>query len=1051
MKPASIYACLALLTLLLTACFKSIEIRPLVSTETEADTTLSSRQNDRLVFRFFDEDFISGGYAYWYPDASKVFIPEESGKNGEVALKFQLEANDYSGGSVCLWNLLYDISPYYAGGALQFWIKGKQGGEIAWVALVDEENSDGKKTVVRLPLSDYGGITNKWTSISIPLSDFGARGVYWDPKKKVEIANRFDWEKVTEFRIEIKKADNKSFDVWVDDIFVVRDVYEERRETDEEYWDEREETLPAPPLADKPNVNETHTIFDNRLAAGGFCYVYGGKTAFKLQPTTSPDNPAVLATYLDNANYSGVTISLGAGKTIDLSKERTTHAGIAFWAKGAPNVKKVYLGLLDDDSDGKKVQTKVALGDFGELDTSWRYFMVPLKKFMAQGSYWDETKNAEIGSDVAWNAVNEVRFSINRYENRVDKGDPVELYIDQLAVIDDIPGYVDPDEFWASFSSDAPDIVLHDFESESDRKWEKAQGPKSRVEFAFEQPEDSDTYGANVLAISYKLGDWCDIYYDYPTHEAGQSRRDWSQHWGLRFSFFTTKAYQPVTVQISDAGNEIFVANVGGQRGWSELLVPFKSFNKFPYYQPPDARQNGVFDLDNVRRIDFKPAGEGTNAAYKIDNIALTNTRQIERSKAPEQVAVTIAADTDQVITPRINDGIFGINAALWDGDLLKPKTADYVKDVNHGVLRYPGGLRADEDHWQEVLARKDWMVDTDEFIEFCRTTGNEAMITVNFGRGTPEQAAAWVKHCNVDNDYNVRYWEVGNELYGDWHPSHCSAEEYGSRAAEFIKAMKAVDPTILVTVVWVLEGAWNKTVFEHTADIADGVNVHHYPQHAGEENDFALLAAPQSLNDIIPTVRSQVKEYGLADKTYEIWLTEWNSVDFKPGVQTLSIVNGLFLADYLGTLAKHNIEQASYWDIHNDITPQGGDYGYLSRTGAPDGDNVPRLSYWAFKLAATSLRGKLMQVRSSNENVTAYLTQSQGDHISLMLVNKMPYTKAIVSLENTGLNGKVTIRQLSDGHAGDGYSTELRNLQKGTSITLPAWSLTSISRTREN
>jgi hypothetical protein len=127
----------------------------------------------RIVARFFDEDFVSGGYQYSYPDASRVFIPEESGHDSEVALQFDLIADDYSGGSVCLYNLLYDLTPYYSRGALQFWIKGAQGGEIASVALVDDENRDGMKTVVRAPMSDYGGITNEWRLVSIPLAKFG--------------------------------------------------------------------------------------------------------------------------------------------------------------------------------------------------------------------------------------------------------------------------------------------------------------------------------------------------------------------------------------------------------------------------------------------------------------------------------------------------------------------------------------------------------------------------------------------------------------------------------------------------------------------------------------------------------------------------------------------------------------------------------------------------------------------------------------------------------------------------------------------------------------
>ncbi|MBD3391813.1 MAG: carbohydrate-binding protein [Chitinivibrionales bacterium] len=1031
------------LSCLLAGC--GIQIKPLPSMLEKKGAATKSSLPEKLVYRFFDEDFVSGGYAYWYPDESNVFIPEESGKNGEVALQFDLVADDYSGGSVCLYNLLYDLTPYYSKGALEFWVKGARGGEIAWVALVDEENTDGKKTVVRLPLNNYGGITAGWTQVSVPLADFGKRGVFWDPKKRVELPEQFDWDKVAEFRVEIKKGDNTAFKIWVDDIFVLRDVHEAAPEGDREYWDQREETLEPPPLAEAPEVTRLHSLFVDDLPAGGFVYVYGGKTAYKVQPTASDSNAGVFAMYQDNEDYSGVTLALGAGRSIDLSTLRDTHAGIAFWAKAAPGVSKVYVGLLDDETDGKKVQTKVPLGDYGRIDTSWQYFMIPVKAFGATGKWWNEDKKAEVLGDIEWNAINELRFSVNRYENKIDEGEPAAVYVDDIAVIEDIPGYVDPDEYWAGFASDAPDVVLHDFETEKDRAWETASGEKSEISFEIVTPRDADKYGAASLAVTYKLGDWCDVMYEYPSHNAPAKQRDWSKHWALRFSFRTDKAYQAITVQINDSGDEIFVSNVGGQKGWSEILLPFKKFNKFAYYQPPGAEENGVLDLQNVRKIDFKPAGEGTAGTYTIDNVKLTNTREIEKPKVAENVAVTVTGSFDETITQAINDGIFGINAALWDGDLLKPATASYVKACNHAVLRYPGGLRADEDHWKEVLDRKDWMVDTDEFLGFCRKTGTEAMITVNFGRGTPEEAAAWVKHVNKKRKAGVRYWEVGNELYGDWHPNHCSAEEYGARAADFIKAMKAVDSTILVTVVWVLEGEWNRVVFEHTKDLADGVNVHHYPQHAGEENDFALLAAPQSLDEILPAVRRQVKEYGSKGKSYEIWLTEWNSVDFNPGPQTLSVVNGLFVMDYLGMLARHNIEQASYWDIHNDMTPEGGDYGYLSRTGAPDGDNVPRLSYWAFKLASASLRGRLAECTTDNPGVTAYLTEKDG-RTSLLVINKMPRTRADITLAIPGFEGPAVMTSYGEQSAENGLVESEMKIAKGTRLSVPAHSAVSVS-----
>lgn len=443
--------------------------------------------------------------------------------------------------------------------------------------------------------------------------------------------------------------------------------------------------------------------------------------------------------------------------------------------------------------------------------------------------------------------------------------------------------------------------------------------------------------------------------------------------------------------------------------------------------------------------IDFKPSGDGSSGSFIIDNIRLTNEREAFSAPVAESVTVKITGDLNKVITPSINSGLFGINAALWDGDMFTPKTDEYVKAVNHSVLRYPGGLRADEDHWKEVLAKKDFQIDIDEFLEFCSKTNTTPMITVNFGTGTPQEAADWVKYCNIDKKANVKYWEVGNELYGDWHANHCTAEEYGKRAAEFIKAMKAVDPSILITTVWVLEGEWNKKVFEYTKDLADGVNVHHYPQHAGEENDAGLLSAPQTLDQIIPGVRKQLKEFGVPGKKYQIWLTEWNSVDFKPGPQTLGIVNALFVADYLGMLTKHNIEQASYWDIHNDMTEQGGDYGYLSRTGAPDGDNVPRPSYWAFKLTSETLRGKLVQTASADDNITAYLVVNNGKQ-SLLLVNKYPKTKATLSLAIPGFKGKGSIKVLSAENAKSGYTSQPVEIKDGGSITLPAYSVTAVT-----
>lgn len=809
-----------------------------------------------------------------------------------------------------------------------------------------------------------------------------------------------------------------------------------------EYWDECVEMVNAPPSA--PQIKENISIITDKLPEKGFVYVYGGKTAYKMQPGSLKKD--ILVCYMDGNDYSGVTIALGQGHNIDLSGYRQKGtAGIGFWAKGAPGIKSIFLGIIDDGCDNKKVQSKLRLGDFGNLDTSWKYFMVPIRKFPDNGKYWDDNKKTEITSDVDWNNINEIRFSINKGENRIKSGEPVKLYITDMSLINEIPGYIDAQDYWNDFQSDLPDIVLNDFDTESDHNWFTSGDPKSTASYRLIKSTCKEGKG-NALEITYSLIDWCDIVYDYRSNNRSKKIRNWTKHWGLKFNVYTERAFQPFSVQIQDASDELFIASAGAERGWSEIIIPFKNFEKFPYYQPPEARQNGIFDLDSVVSIDFKPSGEGTSGTFVIENIRLTNDRVAKKADIPANITVSVNGSLTKVVTDKINPGIFGINSALWDTDLLSDESVARVKEVNHQVIRFPGGLSADQVKWKEVLAKKDHQADIDEFLEYCRKTGTTPMMTVNFGTGTAQEAAELVQYTNIKKKADIKFWEIGNELYGDWHPNHCSAQEYGKRASEFIRAMKAVDPSIKITVVWMLAGDWNKEVFQYTKDLADGVNVHHYPQGFGEENDAGLLSAPQTLDNIIPAVRKQLSEFGNPSQKYEIWLTEWNSVDFRPGPQTLSLVNGLFAADYLGMLAKHNIEQASYWVIHNDISENGGDYGYLSRTGSPDGDQVTRPSYWAFLMASKALgRGSLYECTINDLNITGYLTAHNGKK-SLLLINKYPKTSATVSINIPGFSGKAVMEQLSAKNANKGPERNELVIKKGLNLILPAHTVTTLA-----
>ena len=100
--------------------------------------------------------------------------------------------------------------------------------------------------------------------------------------------------------------------------------------------------------------------------------------------------------------------------------------------------------------------------------------------------------------------------------------------------------------------------------------------------------------------------------------------------------------------------------------------------------------------------------------------------------------------------------------------------------------------------------ARTDWTDikwDFEEFMKYIKTLPNaRAVICVNAGTGTSKEAAAWVRYANKVKGYNIKQWQIGNELDGEWEESGpISARHYAARFLEYARAMKAVDSTIIL------------------------------------------------------------------------------------------------------------------------------------------------------------------------------------------------------------------------------------------------------------
>ncbi|UQZ83635.1 Intracellular exo-alpha-(1-_5)-L-arabinofuranosidase [Paenibacillus konkukensis] len=296
---------------------------------------------------------------------------------------------------------------------------------------------------------------------------------------------------------------------------------------------------------------------------------------------------------------------------------------------------------------------------------------------------------------------------------------------------------------------------------------------------------------------------------------------------------------------------------------------------------------------------------------------------------------------------------------------LLKREVFEMAKALNGGILRL-GGNYISLYHWEEfvgpVYLRPNYVNEaweqagqvhkyfgTDEFVDLCRQLAAEPQICVNMGTGTAEEAARWVEYCNGDastpmgalrashghpEPYRVKYWEVGNEMYGPWQAGVCSAETYAQQFLTFAAAMKAKDPSIVLlgcgTARDSLVPGWNRIVLETAGHAMDFITLHIYqgqnffPIDAatpGSDRFKAIAAFSETARYLFEEIESIIQ--GREDLRHlKIAVTEWNTMYFPnpdmPNNHTLeaAVANACMLNEMIRQ--SHLVQIANFSDLVN-------------------------------------------------------------------------------------------------------------------------------------
>ena len=268
-----------------------------------------------------------------------------------------------------------------------------------------------------------------------------------------------------------------------------------------------------------------------------------------------------------------------------------------------------------------------------------------------------------------------------------------------------------------------------------------------------------------------------------------------------------------------------------------------------------------------------------------------------------------------------IYEGIYDPGNKLSDSNGFRTDVMNQIKKLGVPIIRYPGGNFVSGYNWLDgvgpkkdrpVVLDKAWnaletnQFGTNEFLQWCKLANAEPLMGLNLGTGTAEQAANLVEYCNVDkgtewsdlrrkhgyaDPYRVKHWCLGNEMDGPWQIGHMTATEYGMKAQDSARQMRAVDPTVELIacgssgpqMATYLE--WDREVLEQCYEYVGGLSLHRYfgntPEETGgsSENFVALnlsmekqIAESLAVCDLVQGHKRSQKQLWLSFDEWNVW-----------------------------------------------------------------------------------------------------------------------------------------------------------------------------------
>lgn len=351
----------------------------------------------------------------------------------------------------------------------------------------------------------------------------------------------------------------------------------------------------------------------------------------------------------------------------------------------------------------------------------------------------------------------------------------------------------------------------------------------------------------------------------------------------------------------------------------------------------------------------------------------------------PTPVPGGLYVDANARLGP-ISPYVYGANHGPWAG--VPYEFLPEAETSGITFLRYPGGEWGDHNDLQTYQI--------DNLMTLAELMEAEPLLCARLLDGTPEAAAELVRYANLEKQYGVRYWSIGNEP-NLFPVDDYDTERYNEEWRAIAEAMLEVDPDILLVGPDISQYSgspetdpkddagrdWMREFLKANGDLVDVVVVHRYPFPKSRMSPPAtideLRANAREWDEIVFNLRDVIRETTGRDLPVGIGEVNSHWSHMIRGEATPdSFYNAIWWGDVLGRLIRQGVHFVAYFTLQT--PPNVGGFGLM-------GSYELRSTYYVYQIYKR-FGSELVYTSSDDPALSIYGALRDDGALTLVVIN---------------------------------------------------------------